>query len=293
MSNGRGGGAFLLVAADVDVVVAVPAVGEPVDQPRVAVVGEDHRPVGGEQRVELGVAHPVRVLGRRLQAHQVHHVDDPDPQVGELLAEDAGGGEHLQRGYVPGAGHDHVGLLAVVVVAGPLPDPGAPGAVQDRGLHVQPVRIGLLARHDHVHVVAAAQAVVGDGQQRVGVRRQVDPDHLGLLVHHVVDEARVLVAEAVVVLPPHVRGEQVVERGDRAPPGQLPGDLQPLGVLVEHRVDDVDERLVAGEEAVPAGQQVSLQPALAGGARRGSPSPGRPGPGSRPPAAWPLPRSSR
>ena len=39
--------------------------------------------------------------------------------------------------------------------------------------------------------------------------------------------------------------------------------LQPLGVLVEHRVDDVDERLVAGEEAVPAGEQVALEPALA------------------------------
>ena len=39
--------------------------------------------------------------------------------------------------------------------------------------------------------------------------------------------------------------------------------LQPLGVLVEHRVDDVDERLVAVEQAVPAGQQVALQPALA------------------------------
>ena len=79
--------------------------------------------------------------------------------------------------------------------------------------------LGLLAGHDHVDVVAAPQAVVGDAQQRVGVRRQVDADHLGLLVDHVVDEARVLVAEAVVVLPPDVRGEQVVQRGDRPPPG--------------------------------------------------------------------------
>ena len=39
--------------------------------------------------------------------------------------------------------------------------------------------------------------------------------------------------------------------------------LQPLRVLVEHRVDDVDERLVAVEEAVAAGQQVALEPALA------------------------------
>jgi hypothetical protein len=43
----------------------------------------------------------------------------------------------------------------------------------------------------------------------------------------------------------------------------MPRDLQPLGVLVEHRVDDVDERLVAVEEAVAAGQQVALEPALA------------------------------
>jgi hypothetical protein len=59
---------------------------------------------------------------------------------------------------------------------------------------------------------------VTDSRQ-FGVRRQVDADDLGLLVDDVVDEAGVLVAEAVVVLPPDVRGEQVVERGDRPPPG--------------------------------------------------------------------------
>ena len=47
-------------------------------------------------------------------------------------------------------------------------------------------------------------------------------------------------------------------------PGQLPRGLQPLRVLVEHRVHDVDERLVTVEQAMPAGQQVSLEPALAG-----------------------------
>ena len=34
-------------------------------------------------------------------------------------------------------------------------------------------------------------------------------------------------------------------------------------MLVEHRVDDVDERLVAVEEAVAAGEEVPLEPALA------------------------------
>ena len=40
--------------------------------------------------------------------------------------------------------------------------------------------------------------------------------------------------------------------------------LQPLGVLVEHRVDDVDEGLVGGEEAVAAGEDVAFEPAFEG-----------------------------
>ena len=34
-------------------------------------------------------------------------------------------------------------------------------------------------------------------------------------------------------------------------------------MLVEHRVHDVDERLVAVEESVPSGEQITLQPTLA------------------------------
>jgi hypothetical protein len=67
----------------------------------------------------------------------------------------------------------------------------------------------------------------------------------------------------VVVLPPDVRREQVVQRRDRPAPRDRTRRLQPLGVLVEHRVDDVDERLVAVEQPMPPGQQVALQPALA------------------------------
>ena len=121
----------------------------------------------------------------------------------------------------------------------------------------------LLAGDDDVDVVPAAQAVVGDREQAVCVRRQVDADDLGLLVHDVVDEARVLVREAVVILPPDVRAQEVVERRQRVPPGNLARDLQPLGVLVEHRVDDVDKRLVAVEEPVAASEEVALEPPLA------------------------------
>jgi hypothetical protein len=94
--------------------------------------------------------------------------------------------------------------------------------VDDGLVHRQVVEGGLLARDDHVDVVAAAEAVIADREQGVRVRGQVDTDDLGLLVHDVVDEAGILMREAVVVLAPDVRGEQVVERGDRAAARECP-----------------------------------------------------------------------
>ena len=144
------------------------------------------------------------MLAVRLEAHQVDDVHDPHLQLRQLLAQDRRGRERLERRDVAAAGEHDVGLAAVVV-RGPLPDPDAAGAVHDRVVHRQVVQRRLLAGDDHVDVVAAAQAVVGDRQERVRVGRQVDADDLRLLVHDVVDEAGVLVREAVVVLAPDVR----------------------------------------------------------------------------------------
>src|SRR5208282_623678 len=77
------------------------------------------------------------------------------------------------------------------------------------------------------------------------------------------DEAGILVREAVMILTPNMRGQQVVQRGNFPPPRKSAGDLQPLGVLVEHRIDDVNERLVAIEEPVPSGEEVALEPTFA------------------------------
>ena len=195
-----------------------PSVREAVDQPRVAVVGEDDRLVGREQRVELRVRQPVGVLLLVLEAHQVHDVDEADPELRQVLPEQVHGGQRLERGDVTRARHHHV-RLAALVVARPAPDADAAGAVEDRLVHRQPVGRGLLAGHDDIDVVAAGQAVVGHREQRVRIGRQVDPDDVRLLVDHVVDEAGVLVAEAVVVLAPDERAEDVVERRDRPAPG--------------------------------------------------------------------------
>src|ERR1035437_4848277 len=261
VERGRGR-SFLLVAANVDVVVAVASVCEAVDEPRVAVVREDDRLVRREERVELLVGHTVRMFRLWLETHQVYDIDDADLHVRQILAHQVNGSERFQRRNIAAAGHDDV-RLAVLIVACPVPDADAARAVQDGLLHGQPVGGGLFAGHDHVDVVAAAQAVGGHREHRVRVRREVDADDLGLLVDYVVDEARGLMREAILVLPPHQRAQYVVERGNRAAPRDVARHLQPLGVLVEHRVDDVDEGFVAVEHAVAAGQQVALEPALA------------------------------
>ena len=75
--EGRGDGAFFLVAADVHVMVAA-AVGEAVDQPGITVKGEDNVFVSGEQGVEVIITEAVRMFGAGLELHEVHDVDYPN-----------------------------------------------------------------------------------------------------------------------------------------------------------------------------------------------------------------------
>jgi hypothetical protein len=63
---------------------------------------------------------------------------------------------------------------------------------------------GCLPGDDDVDIITATQAVIRDRQQRVGIRRKIDADDIGFLVHDVIDEAGVLMTEPVVILPPDV-----------------------------------------------------------------------------------------
>ena len=100
-----------------------PAVDELVHGARVAVEGEDHVPVGGEEVVELAVGVAVRVVVLGQQGHQVDDVDEADLQVGHVLAEQLGGRQRLLRRHVTRAGEDDVGRLPAGARARPLPDP--------------------------------------------------------------------------------------------------------------------------------------------------------------------------
>ena len=135
----------------------------------------------------------------RLQRHQIDDVDHANTQVGDLGAEDATAARASRVGTSPQHAMTTSGSPSS---RGPFPDAGAGHAVGDGFIHAHPLRSGLFAGDDQVDIVAAAQAVVGNGEQAVGVGGQIDAHDVGLLVEQVIDEARVLVAEAVMILPP-------------------------------------------------------------------------------------------
>ena len=260
----RGGGAFFLVAPDMDVRTVLPPVGEAVDQPGIAVIGEYDGFVRGEEGNEFLLGKTMGMLLPRLQRHQVDHVDDPDPEVRREIFQDFDRGQRFKRGHVPAAGHHQIGL-SFIVGGRPFPDSYSRRNMLDRGIHGEPLKGGLLAGDDDVDVVAALEAVIGDAEQGIGVGRQIDPDDVRFLVDDMIDEARVLMGEAVVVLPPDMGSEQIIEGSDRAPPRDFAAcRLQPLRMLVEHRIDEMDEGFVAGKQSMPSGQQIAFQPALAG-----------------------------
>jgi len=237
------------------------AVQERVDDVRVSVEGEDDVRLGGEQLREAIGRHPVRVLVRARDGEEIDDVDDPHVQLGRVLAQEGGRRHRLQRRHVAGAGENHVGIVRTS--GRPFPHRRAAGAVVARRRQIEPLQLRLLVDDDEVHVVAAAQAVIGDREQTVGVGREVDAGDLALLADDGVDESRSLVREPVVVVAPAGGSEEDVERRDRRSPLELAAHLQPLRVLGGHRGDDHGERLVGAEHPVAAGEQVTFQESLA------------------------------
>ena len=80
-----------------------------------------------------------------------------------------------------------------------------------RGVHVEPLELRLLVDDDEVHVALASQAVVRDGEQTVRIRGQVDARDRALLGQDRIHESRSLMTEAVVIISPAGRREEVVE----------------------------------------------------------------------------------
>src|SRR5258705_9275799 len=169
---------------------------------------ENDRLIRGKQRVELFVGKTVRVLALRLKSHQIHSVDDANLQIGKALAQDVDSGKGLERRNVSGTGHYDIGFSSLIR-AGPVPDTNSLCTMVAGRLHVEILQRRLFPRNDYIDVVAAAQAVISHREQRVGIGRKIYSDDLGFLFHYKIDETRILMAEAIMILPPNVRSQQI------------------------------------------------------------------------------------
>lgn len=118
--KGRRGGAFLLVAPNVDVGVVGTAVGEAMNRPWVAMIGKDDGTVRREQRIEPVAGQPMWMDLGRQEGHQVDHVDHAYLQLWKMLAKNADGGQGFKRRDVAGAGKDHIGF-SFAIIGGPFP----------------------------------------------------------------------------------------------------------------------------------------------------------------------------
>src|SRR5581483_1981906 len=107
-----------------------------------------------------------------------------------------------------------------MIVACPVPQPYPSIAMLDRLVHRQPLRRWLLSGDDDIDSVIRAQTMIRNPKQAIGVRWQIDPYDVRLFVGHEVDETGILVTESVVVLTPDMRGEKIIERGNRSPPAE-------------------------------------------------------------------------
>ena len=160
-----------------DVVVIVPPVGKPMDNPGIPVKGEYHGLVASEEFVEIPVFKTVRMFRLRLKRHQIDHVDDADANVRHIFPQQCHRCERLERGHIAGARHNHIGVARII--ARPLPDTYSRSAMAGGRFNVEPLPFHLLAGNDQVDVIPASETVIGHRQQAIGVRRQIDANNIG------------------------------------------------------------------------------------------------------------------
>ena len=142
------------------------------------------------------------MLRARLEFEKIDYIDEPDLDVRKLLPKQRGGCQGLLGRNVARRGHDYIGF-AGFVVAGPVPDADALGAMRDGGLQVHVLQMHLLVADDHVYVVLAAKAMIRDRQQAVHIRRKVNAGDIRTLVGHYIEKARILMRETVMILTPY------------------------------------------------------------------------------------------
>lgn len=191
-------------------VLAFTLIRQTMDQPGIGVEVKENGFVICEDGAEFVVGETMRM---RPFGHQFEEADDvykADFQEGEMFAKEGCGGKGFVRRHVAARRHYDVGF-AVLVVGSPVPDSKALCAVGDCLLHVEVLEVFLLVGDDDVDIVRAAETVIHYGEQTIAVWREVNADYFRTFVCNNVEEAGVLMREAVMVLSPNCGCEEDVE----------------------------------------------------------------------------------
>ena len=217
------------------------------DRARICVEAEQDRLVGTKELGKTLIGDSLVVLGRALDLEQVDHVHEG--RLHADLLEHIECRQRLERGHVAARSDNQIGLIKAGSTACPLPLGKALFKLGTGLVHRDERRRRLLATEDGVHAVRGRIRALGHGKRHICIARIVRVDHMGVvcLVEQQIHKTGILMRESVVVLTPHVAGQQNIQAGDGSTPGNLAhAGLKPLAVLVDHGVDDMHKRLVGG-----------------------------------------------
>src|SRR5271156_2637319 len=98
------------------------------------------------------------MLRTGLQLHQIDHVHYPNLELRQMHPQDGNGRQDLEGRGITATGHSHV-WLAALIIAGPLPNADALGAMDDRRVHGEPLGKRVFAGDYYVDVIAASQTM--------------------------------------------------------------------------------------------------------------------------------------
>nr|POE99400.1 hypothetical protein CFP56_52792 [Quercus suber] len=169
--------ALLLVSPHVHEPLTLTVVGQAMHEPRVRVEVEHHRLVVGEDGGILLVCESVWMIAVRDELEEIHHVDEPNLEIGEIFTQKGGRRKRFLSRCVTTASHYDVWFL-VGVRRSPIPDTNALGAMGDGVFHVEILQVDLLVSNNDVHVIRAPEAVIHCRKQTISIRRQVNADYL-------------------------------------------------------------------------------------------------------------------
>lgn len=186
----------------------------------------------------------LRMVHVRDKLEEVNDVNKTNLELREVLFQESSGSKRLHSRDITATSHNEVRVLVGVTHTRPFPNTKTLGTVRNSSLHVEVLQVILFVGNDNVDIVFAVETVIHDREKTVTVGREIDADDLGGLIGDDVEETGVLVSETVMVLTPDRGGKKNVKGGDFDTPFDLETLFDPLAVLVNHRVDDVDEGLV-------------------------------------------------